>query len=122
MPFAAIWLERIQDNHAFSSGVHDYFHGIVNPAGFDQIIADLFINNIYPNPANNYSILDISNFKDGGNVIINDINGRVVQDIKFNAGQKTIKINTSILPEAIYFYKIVNDEISTDGKILEVIH
>ena len=123
--FFGIGIEQFGDVNVKTGAVkavHDYFHGIVNPAGFDQIMSDLFINNIYPNPANNYSILDISNFKDVGNVIINDINGSVVQDIKFHAGQQTIKINTSILPEATYFYKIVNDEISTDGKILEVIH
>ena len=123
--FFGVGIEQFGDVNVKTGAVkavHDYFHGIVNPAGFDNAISNLFSNNTYPNPANDYSILDVSNFPNGGNIVINDTKGNIVKNIRFNAGQKTVKINTSDLSSSTYIYKVVCEKSSTEGKILEVIH
>ncbi len=123
--FFGVGIEQFGDVNVKTGAVkavHDYFHGIVNPAGFDNAISNIFSNNTYPNPANDYSILDVSNFPNGGNIVINDTKGNLVKSIRFNAGQETVKINTSDLSSSTYIYKVVCEKSSTEGKILEVIH
>ena len=74
---------------------------------------------IYPNPTKNTFVAELSdsNFKVGVGSVI-DINGRVLSQIVFSAGQSRISFDVSDFDAGIYFVKIATDDKVFNKKII----
>ena len=84
---------------------------------------DLINLNIWPNPADDYVNISLSNMLDSGNIKLSlfDIQGRLIS--KSNLGYndfvlKNYKLKTSHLPEAIYVLKLSTNYKSVTQKII----
>ncbi len=76
---------------------------------------------IYPNPAKNTFVAELSdsNFKVGVASVM-DINGRVINQVIFSAGQSRISFDVSGFDAGIYFVKIATDDKVFSKKIVVV--
>jgi hypothetical protein len=79
----------------------------------------LLPSKIYPNPANNFLQIDLENTDYQPITIqITDANGKIWQRKQRIAGEKQITINTTDLPNGIYFYQLQMGEKSSAGKFI----
>lgn len=74
---------------------------------------------IYPNPTKNTFVAELSdrNFKVGVASVM-DINGRVISQVVFSAGQSRISFDVSDFDAGIYFVKIATDDKVFNKKII----
>jgi hypothetical protein len=78
---------------------------------------------LYPVPVSNTLNVKInSNFSDAATINIVDITGRTVlsKAVKFEAGNNTLELNTSLLKSGIYFCHFSNENFSTTQKFVVV--
>jgi hypothetical protein len=74
---------------------------------------------IYPNPTNGSLNIRITNFVGKVNIQINDVNGRIVKDLKnidFNV-EKAIDLN--YLQSGMYILKINGDDLNYTQKVIK---
>jgi hypothetical protein len=78
---------------------------------------------IYPKPANAYTTLEIKDHSGEVSFVLYDIQGALVQNttLTFDSGSEKVTIDTSTLPQGLYFIQIyLGNEFYTDK--IEVIH
>ncbi len=93
--------------------------GALNPTGF-QPIPISSSGKFYPNPMNDYLIVDLSNINyfQSGTMTLFDLVGRKVKEIAVNNHEQTILYRDNLL-SGIYFYRISDDDtIYGSGKII----
>jgi hypothetical protein len=79
------------------------------------------ISAAYPNPANSQTALTYTLNEDSQNnhIMIYDMLGAVVKDIKLERKQGTVNINTSDINSGVYFYSlVVDDNVITTRKLV----
>ena len=77
--------------------------------------------NMFPNPANDYTYVDC-NLNENYQVRIYNITGMLVAKYQVNKGQKSVKINTSILNSGKYILQIISESNNSTNQNLIVIH
>ena len=77
----------------------------------DKVLSSV---NLYPNPANDFVMVDLSNIK--ADVHITNIEGQLIKSI-FNS-QGLVKVNTKEMNPGIYFVRIENESGSINNKLI----
>ena len=74
---------------------------------------------IYPNPVTDVLHLDLAYNKNVYSIIITDITGRIIKEIRTVPGQKNISINTGSLSSGIYLLKVQSGKENTCIKFIK---
>ena len=77
-------------------------------SSLDEVEANDIKVNVYPNPANSYTVLEAQGLKEEIPVYLFDIQGRKVREYVMKAGQETLRIDVSDLPKGVYTITIGN--------------
>ena len=77
-------------------------------SSLDEVEANDITVNVYPNPANSYTVLEAQGLKEEIPVYLFDIQGRKVREYVMKAGQETLRIDVSDLPKGVYTITIGN--------------
>jgi hypothetical protein len=103
---------------AFASFTYDAL-----PTGINELSAKGSIRTPFPNPANAYTKIfySVNSGKDARIIICNML-GSTIKEIKLNDNQNTLTVSTGDLQQGIYFYSLVVDGKSVSSKKLIVSH
>ena len=85
--------------------LHQYYVKYYSETGLEQAKSNSFYVNAYPNPANNYVILQAKGVNE--DITISDVQGRVLERIT-QRGDIEMNIDLSAYAQGIYFLKIGN--------------
>ena len=77
-------------------------------SSLDEVEANDIKVNVYPNPANSYTVLEVHGLKEQTMVNLFDIQGRKVREYVMNIGQETLRIDLGDLPKGVYTITIGN--------------
>ena len=86
--------------------------------GLNEEINNDFTASLYPNPTNDKTILEIKGLNTNSDVLVYDLQGRVLKTYKFNLGQDKLEIDASNLTKGIYYIKVKNSEKSLTKKLI----
>lgn len=92
----------------------DWFNGATSVDEFDNAMSALSLGQNYPNPADDYTFVNVVNANDNQNIVVTDIYGKIVAKYNINNNSTSIKINTAELASGIYYYSIENN-----GKLIK---
>jgi len=87
----------------------------------DQIMADGFVSDIYPNPATNFITFDyeLTSHVINANVKIMNLLGSVVKNIEIDKNSTNLRLDISNLTNGVYFYSvIINNEVYKTKKLI----
>jgi hypothetical protein len=73
---------------------------------------------MYPNPATSQTTLVLSGVNGNAQVLINDVQGRVVNTYNVAKGQTTLKINTNSLASGVYYVRVISNNTSKTEKLI----
>lgn len=74
---------------------------------------------VYPNPANNYTLLNINGIEGNISLRILDVNGKVIQSEQFHVTNNTVKqIKTSLFAKGMYFVQLQNNNTTQIQKLI----
>ena len=77
-------------------------------SSLDEVEANDIKVNVYPNPANSYTVLEAQGLKEAIPVYLFDIQGRKLKEYSMKAGQETLRIDLGDLPKGVYTITIGN--------------
>ena len=77
-------------------------------SSLDEVKANDIKVNVYPNPANSYTVLEVHGLKEQTMVNLFDIQGRKVREYVMNIGQETLRIDLGDLPKGVYTIMLGN--------------
>ena len=77
-------------------------------SSLDEVEANDIKVNVYPNPANSYTVLEVQGLKEEISIYLFDIQGRKVREYVMNIGQDTLRIDLGDLPKGVYTIMIGN--------------
>ena len=77
-------------------------------SSLDEVEANDIKVNVYPNPANSYTVLEVHGLKEETSVYLFDIQGRKVREYVMHAGQETLRIDLGDLPKGVYTIMLGN--------------
>ena len=77
-------------------------------SSLDEVEANDIKVNVYPNPANSYTVLEAQGLKEEISIYLFDIQGRKVREYVMNIGQDTLRIDLGDLPKGVYTITIGN--------------
>jgi len=80
---------------------------LFNPSGtsVSTIENNMSLGQSYPNPANNYAIINV-NVQNNSTLVINDISGRVIFEQNISSSDRMVKINTANWKSGMYYYQL----------------
>ena len=77
-------------------------------SSLDEVETNDIKVNVYPNPANSYTVLEVHGLKEQTMVNLFDIQGRKVREYVMNIGQETLRIDLGDLPKGVYTIMLGN--------------
>ena len=77
-------------------------------SSLDEVEANDIKVNVYPNPANSYTVLEVHGLKEETPIYLFDIQGRKVREYVMNIGQDTLRIDLDDLPKGVYTIMLGN--------------
>lgn len=77
-------------------------------SSLDEVEANDIKVNVYPNPANSYTVLEVHGLKEETPIYLFDIQGRKLKEYIMNIGQETLRIDLGDLPKGVYTITIGN--------------
>ena len=77
-------------------------------SSLDEVEANDIKVNVYPNPANSYTVLEVHGLKEETPIYLFDIQGRKLKEYSMKAGQETLRIDLGDLPKGVYTITIGN--------------
>ena len=77
-------------------------------SSLDEVEANDIKVNVYPNPANSYTVLEAQGLKEAIPVYLFDIQGRKLKEYIMNIGQETLRIDLGGLPKDVYTIMLGN--------------
>lgn len=89
-----------------------------NSVGIDDIRKNYTDINLYPNPANDKTKLEIEGLTEDCDVIIYDLYARVIKTYKVNANQNFLEIDVNGLAKGIYNLKVINEDFNVTKKLI----
>lgn len=102
---------------------YEYFHGIITGTQFDNYLSALGMGQNYPNPADQYTVVEIGKAADKNlSIKVTDLNGRTVLTQEVAQGSTQEILNTQNLSQGIYQYFLSDGSNMTAAKKLVVIH
>ena len=123
--YFGIGMEQIGDTEVADLLVktsHDWFYEIVGTHDFDQILNGLSLGQNTPNPANDYTLIDIAGaVNQQSHLEVVDLSGKVIYKQEVSVGQKEISVNTSAWSNGLYFYRMSNSDGQTIAKKMMVV-
>ncbi len=87
----------------------------------DQIMADGFVSDIYPNPATHFINLDyeLTSKVNNANIRIMNLLGSVVKNVEIDKNSTGLRLDISTLTNGVYFYSvIINNEVYKTKKLI----
>lgn len=87
----------------------------------DQIMAEGFVSDIYPNPASHFINLDyeLTSKVNNANIRIMNLLGSVVKNVEIDKNSTGIRLDISNLTNGVYFYSvIINNEVYKTKKLI----
>jgi hypothetical protein len=73
---------------------------------------------MYPNPATSQTTLVLDGVNGNAQVLVNDVQGRVVNTYNVAKGQTTLKINTQSLASGVYYVRVISNNIAKTEKLI----
>jgi serine protease AprX len=110
-------------NNTYGFGVIDALAAVnqaIITAGVDDELSNSGKAEVFPNPFNNQFWVKLEGFK--GNTVFElySADGRLVEQQNWDINWHTLrKINVSGIPVGVYFYKIYDNQTSTQGKLMK---
>ena len=77
-------------------------------SSLDEVEANDIKVNVYPNPANAYTVLVVQGLKEETPIYLFDIQGRKLKEYIMNIGQETLRIDLGDLPKGVYTIMLGN--------------
>ena len=77
-------------------------------SSLDEVEANDIKVNVYPNPANSYTVLEVQGLKEETPIYLFDIQGRKLKEYIMNIGQETLRIDLGDLPKGVYTIMLGN--------------
>jgi trimeric autotransporter adhesin len=82
------------------------------------------INNLvsvvtYPNPTTTDATLEVKGLTEDANVVVMDVNGKVVYRTVYSANQSSIKISTENLSAGVYYIKVTNSSMTKTQTLIK---
>ena len=77
-------------------------------SSLDEVETNDIKVNVYPNPANSYTVLEVHGLKEQTMVNLFDIQGRKVREYVMNIGQETLRIDLGDLSKGVYTIMLGN--------------
>ena len=74
--------------------------------------------NLYPNPTNDKTTLELEGLTHDANVIVYDIMGKAIKTYKVNTNQKSLEINLNDFTSGIYNIRIINSDFNINKKLI----
>ena len=75
---------------------------------------------IYPNPAKDKATLSLTGLTANANIIVSDLQGRIIQTEDLQAGTETYELNTSNYASGVYYIRILcGNNVNTQKLIIE---
>ena len=71
-------------------------------SSLDEVEANDIKVNVYPNPANSYTVFKVQGLKEETSVYLFDIQGRKLKEYSMKAGQETLRIDLGDMPKGVY--------------------
>lgn len=99
---------------------HDYFREGLTGIEFDNAVQAL-LGNAYPNPATNFTTIDLDNINKPLQVVITDLSGKQVSTQQVPAGADKVQLNTGNLGSGLYFYYLTDGITVSTIQKLEII-
>ena len=87
----------------------------------DQIMADGFVSDIYPNPASHFINLDyeLTSKVNNANIRVMNLLGSVVKNVEIDKNSTNLRLDISNLTNGVYFYSvIINNEVYKTKKLI----
>ena len=63
---------------------------------------------LYPNPAKNYTVLEVQGLKEQTKVALFDVRGRKLREFDLSAGTESVRLDLRDLPSGVYTLMIGN--------------
>jgi hypothetical protein len=106
---------RVSDGSLYDEGI--YYVKVGEPTGTDDLTNQSGILKVYPNPAKEFIVFDFSATEDY-NIEIIDITGRTIYKNHVSSNDTPLAINTSDMPNGLYFYKVYTNKNQFVGSII----
>jgi hypothetical protein len=116
--YLAVSLEMISDasvRNQIMKLANDWFEGKIASVEYDQKMSELMGQN-YPNPANEYTRIPLSNIERQMQLNLTDINGKVLQTIQIEKGSTSVTINCNDLSTGIYICRLMDQNVTIGTK------
>lgn len=91
-----------------------------NEVGINNIEDKIYIS-LYPNPAKDYTLLQIGNAQSPIKIIIKDVSGREIKEYKLLKVEKTIKIDTREMKSGLYIISIIGNNIIAEKELIKIL-
>ena len=98
-------------DYDFVTGIQPYGVGINNP-----------LSSPSPNPSNNITSISYSTSSSDGRIIIYDLLGSIIKEVKLTSKQGALVVTTSDMKQGIYYYALVSNGKTLATKKLVVAH
>ncbi|MCH3924623.1 MAG: fibronectin type III domain-containing protein [Bacteroidales bacterium] len=96
-------------------GVEKTFTTVSGIAGVEN---NSFVVSLYPNPTQGDATLNVEGLNENANIIITDVQGRLVSNQAMKAGQKTLTINRNNLTSGVYYVRVVTSSATRTQKLI----
>lgn len=94
------------------------FTNIQSLSGLNDISNNEIKATLYPNPATDKAILEVEGLNNNADVIVYDLQGRIIKTYKLNTNQTELEIDVNSLTKGIYNIKVINDKNSITKKLI----
>ncbi|MCZ7557201.1 MAG: T9SS type A sorting domain-containing protein [Bacteroidia bacterium] len=101
--------------------VWQWFHGIISSVEFDGAVASLTLTQNYPNPASEFSLIQLGAAARERRLEIYDIAGRLAQTMTIAPGHTQARIDVSGLRPGMYTYRLMDGGRITGMNIMQVV-
>lgn len=123
--YLGVGVEMFADASAQLAAVklaHDYFWDGVSGLEFDQLFASEVLGQNRPNPAVSVTEIPFNNLETDAQLIISDLQGRIIESHNVQAGTNSLTINTNKMTEGIYMYFLQSGNSVTPARKFTVVN
>ncbi len=93
---------------------HQYFSGFITSNEYDTAIKGLQVHQNFPNPAGNFTTINLENVPEAMNLRLMDITGKEIATYQVAAGSQQLTIPTNNINQGTYIYQLTNN----NGKVI----
>ena len=104
-----------------SSGYFEFNTELMQPSAISDELEKQHLVSVYPNPATEFTVINISNdISFDGEIIISDLSGRVVYKsiLSNSGGNASVTISTNDFVKGLYFITLISDDLNETRKLV----